>query len=719
MATATAQTTLDVQAARQQASFDPDALTHLLSAGSRDQTLRRRVANVLASDPRFDKTPRPYLSRAQQVERGFRLTRDLFAVVDENNWNAQEYAAALSLVDEPIGLNLHEIAFTPVIESQGSDEQQREWLPKCYSHEILGCYLQTELGHGSNVQQLETTATYDAALDEFVLHSGPISATKWWIGALGLMSTHGVVQARLILNGQDKGPHLFIVQLRSIDDHKLMPGIEAGEIGPKVHGAMAGVDNGWARFDRVRVPRKNMLSRFAKVEPSQNGGGGAEYVQPPHSKLSFGGMVYIRAQMIGSLAWQLARATTISTRYLHMRRQFADPEASSGGGGPREQQVIKYPSVYMRVIPQIVNAYVFISAGKEMATLYRTMSTQLAAGETTLLAETHAISSGLKTYVSSNVVEGVETVRRAMGGHGFLASTGIGRIYATELPSTTYEGDNFILNLQVARSALKAFTNLVTAKAPREALSRLTPSSAYLATLAPPPTLPLQLPSTLESWKDHSLLQRLLSLRAALTVARVARMMEPQGGKKFGDLSWECVALSEAVVEAFLAKVMVDALAEGGSLAQAAGSNEHQVLKQVVTFFLLHRVQKAVPALLELGIIASPPPPSFAPPSATSRAEAAPALEVLRDALDKQARVLLPELVGLTDAFGFSDWELDSVVARDGAVYERMLAKAKADEKLNIGEAADQKRLYAEYIKPVLQRGRRINAHQGKNSARL
>ncbi len=179
MATAAAQTTLDVQDARQQASFDPNTLNQLLSAGSRDQTLRRRVADVLARDPRFDKTPRSYLSRAQQLERGFRLTRDLFAVVDENNWNAQEYAAALSLVDEPIGLNLHEIAFTPVIESQGSDEQQREWLPKCYSHEILGCYLQTELGHGSNVQQLETTATYDADSDEFVLHSGPISATKW------------------------------------------------------------------------------------------------------------------------------------------------------------------------------------------------------------------------------------------------------------------------------------------------------------------------------------------------------------------------------------------------------------------------------------------------------------------------------------------------------------------------------------------------------------
>ena len=46
-----------------------------------------------------------------------------------------------------------------------------------------------------------------------------------------------------------------------------------------------------------------------------------------------------------------------------------------------------------------------------------------------------------------------------------------------------------------------------------------------------------------------------------------------------------------------------------------------------------------------------------------------------------------------------------------------MLAKAKADEKLNIGEAADQKRLYNEYIEPVLQRGRRINARQERSAS--
>lgn len=70
------------------------------------------------------------------------------------------------------------------------------------------------------------------------------------------------------------------------------------------------------------------------------------------------------------------------------------------------------------------------------------MAAKLAIGDAALLAETHAVSSGLKTHVSAGVVDGVETVRRAMGGHGFLDASGVGRIFANELPSVTYEGDN-------------------------------------------------------------------------------------------------------------------------------------------------------------------------------------------------------------------------------------------------------------------------------------
>ena len=46
----------------------------------------------------------------------------------------------------------------------------------------------------------------------------------------------------------------------------------------------AGIDNGYARFDHVRIPRSQMLSKFAQVTRE------GKYVTPPHSKLSYGGV---------------------------------------------------------------------------------------------------------------------------------------------------------------------------------------------------------------------------------------------------------------------------------------------------------------------------------------------------------------------------------------------------------------------------------------------
>ena len=49
-------------------------------------------------------------------------------------------------------------------------------------------------------------------------------------------------------------------------------------------GGYSPVDNGYARFNHVRIPRGHMLSAFASVTPD------GEYVQPPHAKLSYGGV---------------------------------------------------------------------------------------------------------------------------------------------------------------------------------------------------------------------------------------------------------------------------------------------------------------------------------------------------------------------------------------------------------------------------------------------
>ena len=80
---------------------------------------------------------------------------------------------------------------------------------------------------------------------------------------MGKVFTHAVIYARLITDGQDYGVHGFIFQLRSLDDHSLLPGITVGDIGMKFGSrAYNSMDNGVLRFDHVRIPRNQMLMRF-------------------------------------------------------------------------------------------------------------------------------------------------------------------------------------------------------------------------------------------------------------------------------------------------------------------------------------------------------------------------------------------------------------------------------------------------------------------------
>jgi len=48
-----------------------------------------------------------------------------------------------------------------------------------------------------------------------------------------------------------------------LETFKLLPGIKTGDLGPKFgYGAK---DNGWAIFNKVRIPRTDMLMGFCKV----------------------------------------------------------------------------------------------------------------------------------------------------------------------------------------------------------------------------------------------------------------------------------------------------------------------------------------------------------------------------------------------------------------------------------------------------------------------
>ena len=189
------QAAVDMADARAATSFNPDKIYEALNEGMRDGAMRKRIADIVAKEPAFSKRGRAHMSRFERIENGLAITKRLLEMQDEHEWDYIECSLpfvvradaadleALSCTSELLGLYLHEVAFQPVIQSQGSDEQHEEWLERTQNHAIIGCYAQTELGHGSNVQKLETRATYVPETDEFEIHSPSVSAHKWWIGA--------------------------------------------------------------------------------------------------------------------------------------------------------------------------------------------------------------------------------------------------------------------------------------------------------------------------------------------------------------------------------------------------------------------------------------------------------------------------------------------------------------------------------------------------------
>lgn len=69
--------------------------------------------------------------------------------------------------------------------------------------------------------------------------------------------------AQLYTKGEHCGMQPFIVQIRDEETHMPLPGIKVGEIGAKL--GFNTVNNGFLGFDNYRIPRDQMLMRYAQV----------------------------------------------------------------------------------------------------------------------------------------------------------------------------------------------------------------------------------------------------------------------------------------------------------------------------------------------------------------------------------------------------------------------------------------------------------------------
>jgi hypothetical protein len=106
-----------------------------------------------------------------------------------------------------------------------------------------------------------------------------------WIGNAAEDGHWATVFARLRIPNEgpkggykDHGVHAFICPLRTIDGG-VCKGVEIRDCGYKV--GLNGVDNGAIAFHGVRIPRENLLDRFAQVRQQDTLAGCVAYVAVP------------------------------------------------------------------------------------------------------------------------------------------------------------------------------------------------------------------------------------------------------------------------------------------------------------------------------------------------------------------------------------------------------------------------------------------------------
>ena len=194
---------------------------------------KARILKVLEPEKVFDKSENYFLGRLERFQAALARAKRLQQLTIKNKWSKDDFEMATELISEPGPYGLHATMFLVTLRDQGTSEQHKLFLEKAERYEIIGCYAQTELGHGSNVRGLETTATWNPEDKTFTIHSPHLTASKWWIGSLGRTANHAVVMAQLMISGKSYGPHPFVVQIRDLKTHEPLENVHVGDIGPK------------------------------------------------------------------------------------------------------------------------------------------------------------------------------------------------------------------------------------------------------------------------------------------------------------------------------------------------------------------------------------------------------------------------------------------------------------------------------------------------------
>jgi acyl-CoA oxidase len=463
----------------------------------------------------------------------------------------------------------------------GTRHHHEKYLSRIATLDLAGCYAMTETGHGSNVRDLETIATYDDSTGELVVVTPHDGAAKDFIGNAGRHGQIATVFARLVVGGADHGVHAVLVPIRG-DDGQPLSGVRLEDRGLKE--GLNGVDNGRIWFDGVRVPRANLLDRFATIDEE------GSYSSPiPSSGRRFftmlGTLVAGRVSIAAASLSATKLGLTIALRYTDRRPQFGPDHGD-------EQPLLDYLLVQRALLPELATAFASHFAIRALEQEYADGATE----DTSL----EVSAAALKAYMSDHCTRTLQACREACGGQGYLAENRLAALKADTDVFTTFEGANLVLYQLVAKGLLSRF---------RDEMSdlKLWGAVRYLAERAETTVTELNPVVTRRTDEEHLLDPDFHAQAFEYREARLLHSVATRLRARLGDGMDSFQALNECqdhVVElarAHAEKLLLIRLQEGVASAPAPGISE--ALRSVSALYALSRIEMNRGWYLESGYI--------------------------------------------------------------------------------------------------------------------
>lgn len=324
----------------------------------------------------------------------------------------------------------------------GTERHHKTLLPRILNLEVPGVFAMTEIGHGSDVASLGTTATYDPQTHEFEINTPFRGAWKEYNGNAAVDGRAAVVFAQLITRGVNHGVHALYVPLRD-DDGRMLPGVSSEDDGLK--GGLNGIDNGRLAFDHVRVPRENLLNRYGDV--AEDG----TYTSPISSPgrrffTMLGTLVQGRVSLDGAAVAAAKVALTIAITYANERRQFT-------AGSADEEVLLDYQRHQRRLLPRLAATYAASFAHDKLLVKFDEVFSGRADTDDDR-QDLETLAAALKVLSTWEALDTLQEAREACGGAGYMAENRLVGLRADLDVYVTFEGDNNVLLQLVAKRLL-------------------------------------------------------------------------------------------------------------------------------------------------------------------------------------------------------------------------------------------------------------------------